>query len=136
MDTFCHQSPVTTNTQGEIANVTNDRRSSSDILVEMIKGFNIFTIQSTINDSAYYHSEEDDAESDLNSDQKLATHTSDGKKRRVSDTDTNNIYSPHRSLINWVFPEIIPFFIPPVDRRPRLGFRKIKGLCMRAVQFY
>ena len=28
MDTSCHQSPVTTNTQGEIANVTNERRSS------------------------------------------------------------------------------------------------------------
>ena len=55
MDTFCHQSPVTTNTQGEIANVTNDRRSSSDILVEMIKVFNGLTIQSTINNSEYYN---------------------------------------------------------------------------------
>ena len=32
MDTFCHQSPVTTNTQGEILNLTNERQISSDIL--------------------------------------------------------------------------------------------------------
>ena len=61
MDTFCHQSPVKTNIQGEIANVKNKRRISSDILSETIKGFNGLTVQSTINDSAYYNSEEDDA---------------------------------------------------------------------------
>ena len=38
MDTFFHWSPVTTNTQGEIANVTNERRISLDILAETIKG--------------------------------------------------------------------------------------------------
>ena len=62
-DTFC-QSPVTTNTQGDIANVTNERQISSEILVKTIKGFNGLRIQSTINDYAYYDSEEDDAESD------------------------------------------------------------------------
>ena len=36
MDTFCH-SPVTDNAQGDIANVTNERRISSDILAETIK---------------------------------------------------------------------------------------------------
>ena len=40
MDTFFHQSPVMTNTQRKIANVTNDRQISSDILEERIKGFN------------------------------------------------------------------------------------------------
>ena len=60
MDNFCHQSPVTTNTQGEISNVKNERRISSDILAETIKVFNGLTIQSTINDSEYYDSEEDD----------------------------------------------------------------------------
>ena len=44
MDTFC-QSPAMTNTQGEIANVTNERRISSDVLAEKIKGFNGLTIQ-------------------------------------------------------------------------------------------
>ena len=45
MDTFCRQYPVTTNTQGENSNVTNERRISSDILAETIKGFNGLTIQ-------------------------------------------------------------------------------------------
>ena len=55
MDTFYHQSSTTTYTQGEIANVTNERRISSKILVEMIKGLNGLTIQSPINDSEYYN---------------------------------------------------------------------------------
>ena len=59
MDTFFTQSHGTTNTQREIANITNERRISTNILVEKIKGFNELTIQSTINDSAYYDSEED-----------------------------------------------------------------------------
>ena len=60
MKTFC-QYPVTTNTQGNILNVLNGRRISSNILAETIKGFKVLTLNSTINDSAYYHSEEDDA---------------------------------------------------------------------------
>ena len=46
----------------------------------MIKEFKGLTIQSTINDSAYYHSEENDTESEPKSHPKVATHTSDGKK--------------------------------------------------------
>ena len=61
------------------------------------------TIQSTINDSAYYDSEEDDAESNPNSDPKVDTHTSDG-------------YSPHKLLINRIISEIIPVAIPPIDQ--------------------
>ena len=95
MDTYFHRSPVTTNTQGEISNVTNERRISSDILAETIKVFNGLTIQSTINDSEYYGSEEDDAAINPNRDPKVATHTSDGKKRKVTDTDTTNRNSPH-----------------------------------------
>ena len=64
-----------TNTQGEIVNVKNERRISSYILVETIKRFNGLTIQSTINDYAYYNSEEDDTESDTNRDPKVANHT-------------------------------------------------------------
>ena len=53
MDNFYHQPPITTNAQGDIENVTNERRISSDILEETIKGFIGLTIQSTINDSSY-----------------------------------------------------------------------------------
>ena len=56
MDNFCHQYPARTNKQGEMANMTNERRISSDIPAETIKQFNGLTIQSTINDSAYYYS--------------------------------------------------------------------------------
>ena len=61
----------------EIANMTSERRISSNILAETIKGFNGLTIQSTINDSAYYYSEEDASESYPKSDSLVATHTSE-----------------------------------------------------------
>ena len=50
IDIFCYQSPVTTNTQGEIANMTKERSDYLDILAETIKWFIGLTIQSTIND--------------------------------------------------------------------------------------
>ena len=53
MDTFI-QSPATTNTPRNIANVPNERRISLDILAETIKVFKRLTLQSTINDSADY----------------------------------------------------------------------------------
>ena len=68
MDTFFHRSPVKTNNQGEIANVTNEMQISLDILAETIKVFNGLTIQSTINNFVYYNSREDDADRDPNSD--------------------------------------------------------------------
>ena len=40
MDTLS-QSPFTTNTQGEIANVPNEMQIYLDILAEMIKGFKL-----------------------------------------------------------------------------------------------
>ena len=98
MNTLC-QSPVTTNTQGNISNLPNERQISSNIMVETIKVFKGLTLQSTIDYSAYYHSEEDDKESDPNSDPKVATHTSDGKKK-IIDTDTADGKFPHKSLIN------------------------------------
>ena len=55
MDHLCHQYPVTTNTQGEIANVKNERRIYLGILAESIKGFNGLAFQSTINDYEYYN---------------------------------------------------------------------------------
>ena len=115
MDNFYHQPPVTTNTQGKIANVKNERQISLDILAETIKGFNGLTMQWTINDSAYYDSEEDDTESDPNRDTKLATNNSNKKKRKVTDTDTNKKYHPRKLLTNQLIPEIIPVEIPLID---------------------
>ena len=64
-------------------------------------------IQSTINDYAYYDSEGNYAESDPNSNPKVANHTSDGKKRKVADTDTTNRNSPRKLFIKRLIPEII-----------------------------
>ena len=82
MDNFI-QSPVRTKTPRNIAKVQNERQIYSDSLAETINGFKRLTLQSTINDSADYHSDENDAESDLNSDQLVDTHTSDGKKKTL-----------------------------------------------------
>ena len=114
MDTFC-QSPVTTNTENNIANVPNERQISLDILTETIRGFKRLTRQSTINDSAYYNSDKDDSESDPKRNQVVATHTSDEKKRKVTDTDTTNRNSPQKLLINRLIPEIIPVVIPSIN---------------------
>ena len=104
MDTFFHQSPVTTNTQEEIANLTNERQISSYILTETIKGFNGLMIKSTIDDSIYDDSEEDDAESDPKSDPKsdplVDTHTSDGNEGKNTDNDTTEGNYPHKLLMN------------------------------------
>ena len=81
-DTF-YQSPVTTNTQ-----INN---------AETLKGL---TLHSTINDSAYYNLDEDDAESDPKSDPLVDNHTSDGKKRKLPNSDTINRNSPRKLLIN------------------------------------
>ena len=115
MDNFC-QSPVTTNIQGKVENVQNERRISSDILAETMKGFKGLTLDSTINDSAYYHSEEGDAESDPKSNTRVATLTSDGKKRKDADTETTNGKSPQKLLINRLIPEITPDVIKPIDQ--------------------
>ena len=46
----------------------------------------------------------------------LATHTSDGKKINVTDTDTTNGNSPRKLLINCLIQDIIPVAIPPIDQ--------------------
>ena len=77
MDTFC-ESPVPIKTQGDNANaiLTSDRRDVSDALAESLE---VLKIDSTINDSAYYNSNQNDAKSDP----LLATHTSDRKKKKL-----------------------------------------------------
>ena len=113
MDNFL-QSPVTTNTQRNIANIPNERQISSYSLAETRKIFKLLINQSTINDYKYYDLEENDAESDLNRNPKVSTHTSNRKKRKVTDTDTTNRNYPHKLLINRINPEITSVVIPPI----------------------
>ena len=122
MNTFIH-SPVTTNIPRKKTDVTNERQISSDILAETIKRFNILTLQSTINDSVFYHSDQNDAKSDPKSDQVVANRTSDGNERKVTPTDTTKGNYPHKLLTNWLVLEIIPAVIPSVEQRPRMGLR-------------
>ena len=58
-----------------------------DVLAETLKGL---TIDSTIKNSAYYDSDEDDVEGDPKSDPLVASRTSEGEKIKVTDTDTTN----------------------------------------------
>ena len=119
MNNFC-QSPVTTNKQGDNANaiLTSERRTNSDELAKTLKGL---MIDSTINDSAYYSSDKNDIEGDPKSNRLVATHTIDGKKRKITDNDTTNGNSPQKSLIN----RTIPIIIPPID--PRIPDRVAAG---------
>ena len=107
MDTFC-QSPATTNIQRKNANIPNERRITLDILAEMLNGL---TLHSTIINSAYYNTDGYDAESDSKSDPLVATHTSDGKKIKSTDTDNTNRNSPQTLLIN----RTISVIIPPIN---------------------
>ena len=80
VDNF-YQAPVTPNTQGESENtkLTGERPNNSDALSETLKGW-------TINDAGYYDSDKNDTKGDPAIHPKVATHTSDGKKRKVTDT--------------------------------------------------
>ena len=86
-DTFIHP-PVTTNTTREKTDVANKRRISSESLTETLKVFNRLTLQSKINDYADDHSKKNVAERDPKSDPLVDTHTSDGKKGKITDADT------------------------------------------------
>ena len=121
MDNFC-QSPVTANTKGENVNAifTSERRNILEMLAETLKGL---TLDSTINDSAYYNSDEYDAEGDPKIDPLLATHISDGKKRKVTDTDTTNGNPPQKLLIN----QTLLMIILPIDPRVEDGVPAGRG---------
>ena len=127
MDTFFNHSPVTSNKQRKNANKTNEGRIYSNILAETLKVFNKLTIQSTINNSAYYDSEEDDNESDPKIEYLLVTHTSDGNERKIADTDTTNGNSPHKILTNREIPGIIQGFIPPFNQTTLDGVATSRG---------
>ena len=74
-DNLC-QTPVTPNTQGENANtiLTSERLRNSDALAETLKIL-------TINDASYYESAKNYAKGDPARNPKVATHTSDRKKK-------------------------------------------------------
>ena len=57
----------------------------------------------------------------------VAPHTSDRKKRKVTDTDTINVNFPHKLLINRIIPEIIPVVIPPVHQMTADGVAESVG---------
>ena len=94
--------------------MTSDRRISLDILSETMNGFTELTIQSTIDDSEYYDSEEDDAEIEPNSDLKVAIYTT-------------NVNSPHKLLTNREIPAIIQGIIPPVNQTTADGVATSRG---------
>ena len=104
MDTFC-QSPVRPNTQGENENaiLKSERLNDSDVLAETLKGLKI-------NDAGYYNSDKHDVEGDPTSNPKVATRTSDGKKRKFTDTSNGNLHQ--KLLINRNLP-IITMTIDP-----------------------
>ena len=106
-----------------------------DILAETIKGFKILTLHSTINDFAYYNSDKDDAEINPKSDPLVATHTSDGKKIKVSDTDTINRNSPQKLLINRTIPVIIPPIDPPILNGVMASRRTFRAHHMIALKY-
>ena len=93
MDTF-YQTPIMPNTQGENGNaiLTSERLNNLDALSETLKGL-------TINNVEYYESDKNDAKGDPSRDPKEDTHTSDGKKRKVTDTSNRNLQQ--KLLSNW-----------------------------------
>ena len=95
MNTFS-QTPITPNTQiwNENTILKIEKRNKSDALAETLKGLKI-------NGAGYYESyaaNENDAKGDTASHPKVATHTSDGKKRKV--TDTSNGFLQQKLLSN------------------------------------
>ena len=109
MDTSCH-SPIMYNTKRVNANtlLTSERINNSDALAETLKVL-------TINDTGYYNSDKNDAAGDPAKDPKVATHTSDKKKRKVTDTSNRNLQQ--KLLINRILPIITTTIDPRIPCR-------------------
>ena len=110
MDNFS-QTPVMPNTQGENENttLTSEKKNKQDALAETLKGLKT-------NDAGYYGSDSanaNEARGNPASDQKLATHTSDGKKRKFM--DTSNGYFQQKLLSNRTLPIITMTIGPRID---------------------
>ena len=85
VDTFSQKSHTQKDNENMI--LKSDKLDKSDALEEMLKGL-------TINDAEYYESDSanaNDAKGNPSSDPKIATHTSDGKKRKVMDTSNRDL---------------------------------------------
>ena len=54
----------------------------------------------------------------------VATHTSDGNERIITDTDTTNRNFPHKLLTNREIPAIVQGIIPPVNHTTADGFAR------------
>ena len=69
----------------------------------------------TINDAGYYNSDKNDAEGDPASNPKVYTHTSDGKKRKVTDISNENLQQ--KLIINRILPIITMKIDPRIPDR-------------------
>ena len=107
MDNFC-RSPVTPNTQGENENIilTSEKRNNLDALAETLKELQSMTLY-IINQT---QKNLNDAKDDPARNPRVATCTSDGTKRKV--TDTSNRDLQQELLINRILP-IITTMIDP-----------------------
>ena len=123
MDNFS-KTPAMTNKKIENKNtiLTSEKRNNSGALAEALKGL-------TINDAGYYESDSanvNDAKGDLASNPKVATHTSDGKKRKLQtlakDICNKNCWAtgPY-----WSSPQ-------PLTLRLKIGLQLVEGLLMRS----
>ena len=103
----------TSNTQRENENTifTSEKLDKSNALAETLKGF-------TINNAGYYESESanaNDLKVDPVSDPKTFIHTSDRKKRKV--TDTSSRYFQKNMLIKWTLLINITMMDPRIYNR-------------------
>ena len=91
--------------------LTSDGLNNSDVMAETLKGL-------TINNTRYYKSDsakENDTKGDPESNPKVATHTSDGNKRKV--TDTSNRDLQQKLLSNLTLPIITMTIEPHIYNR-------------------
>ena len=110
VDTFS-QTPVTPNTKGENENsiFTSEKRDKSDALTETLNNL-------TINNDRYYESDSanvNDAKGDPASDLKVATHTIERNKRKVTDTSNGDLRK--KILSNQTLPIITETIDPQID---------------------
>ena len=88
--------------------LTSERLSNLDTLAEMLKGL-------IINYTGYYNSYKNDADGNISSNPKIATHTSDGKKRKV--TKSSNVNLHQTLLINRTLPITTTAIDPRIPHR-------------------
>ena len=102
------KTPVAPNTQRDNENtiLTSKRLNNLDALAKTLKGLKT-------NDAGYYDSDENDAKINPESNPKVVTHTSDGNKRKLSDTSNRNLQQ--KLLINRTLLIITTPIDPQID---------------------